>query len=42
MELLKKLTLSYGPSGREDNIRKTIEELSAPYADEVYPDALGN
>ena len=42
MELLKKLTLSYGPSGREDNIRKTIEELSAPYADEVYTDALGN
>lgn len=42
MELLKKLALSYGPSGREDNIRNTIEELSAPYADEVYTDALGN
>lgn len=42
MELLKKLALSYGPSGREDNIRNTIEELSAPHADEVYTDALGN
>ena len=42
MELLKKLTLSYGPSGREDNIRKTIEEIATPYADEIYSDALGN
>ncbi len=42
MELLKKLTLCYGPSGREDNIRQIIEEIAAPYANEIYTDALGN
>ena len=42
MELLKKLTLCYGPSGREDNIRKIIEDVAKPYADEIKTDALGN
>lgn len=42
MELLKKLALDYGPSGREENIRKTIEEEITPYCDELYTDALGN
>ena len=42
MELLKKLTLCYGPSGREDNIRKIIEDIAKPYADEIKTDALGN
>lgn len=42
MELLKKLTLAYGPSGRENNIRQIIEEIAKPYADEIYTDALGN
>lgn len=42
MELLKKLALACGPSGREENIRKTIEEEITPYCDELYTDALGN
>ncbi len=42
MDILRKLTQTYGPSGREDKIRKAIEEIASPYADEVYTDALGN
>lgn len=42
MELLKKLTTAYGPSGREDLIRGIIEEEVKQYADEVYTDTLGN
>ncbi len=42
MELLEKLALDYGPSGREENIRKTIEEEIKSYCDEIYTDALGS
>ncbi len=42
MELLKKLTQSYGPSGREDNIRNVIADEISQYVDEVTTDALGN
>ena len=42
MELLKKLTDAYGPSGREQTIRKIIEAEATKYADEVYCDTLGN
>ena len=42
MDILKKLTQAYGPSGRESQIRKVIEELAKPFADEMYTDALGN
>ncbi len=42
MDILKKLTETYGPSGREDKIRKVIEEIASPFADEIYTDALGN
>ena len=42
MEILKKLTNEFGPSGQEENILKTIEEMASPYADEIYTDVLGN
>lgn len=42
MELLKKLTAVYGPSGREDEVRTVIQNEIAPYADEIKTDALGN
>ena len=42
MELLKKLTNTFGPSGRENNIKDTITEEIKPYADEIITDALGN
>ena len=42
MEILKKLTQAFGPSGQEKNILKLIEEMASPYADEIYSDALGN
>lgn len=42
MELLKKLSLTYGPSGREDKIRELIKNTAIPYADEISTDALGN
>lgn len=42
MELLKRLTNAFGPSGREDNIREVIKEEIKKYSDEVIVDALGN
>jgi len=42
MELLKKLTQTYAPSGTEDEMRKLITELTAPYSDEITTDNLGN
>ncbi len=42
MELLRKLTNEFGPSGREDGIRELIKAECAQYADEIYTDALGN
>lgn len=42
MDILKKLTQTYGPSGREDRIRKVIAEIASPFADEICTDALGN
>ena len=41
-ELLKKLTSVSSVSGREDKIAGTLEQLIAPFADEVSRDALGN
>ncbi len=40
--LLNKLVKPLGVSGREEKIRKVIEENIAPYVDEVRVDALGN
>lgn len=41
-EILKKLLLSYGATGREDGVREVIGEMVAPYVDELRVDALGN
>lgn len=42
MELLKKLTEVYSPSGNEDGIHSIIKSEVTKFADEVYTDALGN
>lgn len=42
MDFLKKLTETFSPSGREDEICDVIFEEIKDYADEVYKDTLGN
>lgn len=42
MELLRELSLAFGPSGCEGNVRDTIEEFVSPYADEIIRDKLGS
>ncbi len=42
IELIKKLTETYGPSGNETRIRKVIREMVADKADDMRVDALGN
>lgn len=42
MELLKKLTRAFGPSGNEDRVAEIIMEEIKPYVDEVRRDRLGN
>lgn len=42
MELLKKLTQTYSPSGNEERIRKIIESEAKPYAEDISTDVLGN
>lgn len=42
MELLKKLTEIYAPSGKEERISDFIAGELKPYADEIYTDSLGN
>ncbi len=42
MEMLKKLTESFGPSGREDEIRDVLKEYAKDYADEIIEDVMGN
>ena len=41
-ELLKKVCESYGPSGREAEVSKTIEKLVKPLGYKCTTDALGN
>ena len=41
-EMLKKVCESYGPAGREAEIRKTIEKLVKPLGYKTTTDALGN
>jgi endoglucanase len=41
-ELIKRLVESYGPSGREEQVRELIVEMVSPHADKVRTDALGN
>jgi putative aminopeptidase FrvX len=42
LELLEKLTQTFGPSGYEDAIRAVIREEVAPLADDIYVDPLGS
>ncbi len=42
MELLKKLTQTYSPSGNEEEIAGVISEIAKPFADEIYSDNMGN
>lgn len=42
MELLKKLTQTYGPSGNEERICELIKSEVEGFADEIYNDNLGN
>ena len=42
MELLKKLTDCYAPSGREKGISSVIADEIGDFADEVYSDNMGN
>ena len=42
MELIKKLCDTYGPAGREANIRKLIESEIKNYCQDVQVDRLGN
>ena len=40
-ELLKKLSLAFGPSGCEDKVAEIIKEEITPYADEITEDRSG-
>lgn len=42
IELLKELSLAFGPSGCEGNVRDIIREYVTPYADEIITDKLGS
>ena len=41
-KLLKKLSETYGPSGREEQIARVIRDEVKDYVDEVYTDNMGN
>lgn len=40
--LLKRLNAAHGPSGNEGEVRRVIEELANPFADEMTTDTMGN
>ena len=42
MKTLTRLVSAFGPSGCERDISQVIEELAAPYADEISRDVMGN
>jgi tetrahedral aminopeptidase len=42
IEITRQLVETYGPSGREEQIRERIRDLVEPLADAVQVDALGN
>ena len=42
IELLRELSLAFGPSGCEGNVRDIIKEYVTPYADEIIEDKLGS
>ena len=41
-DTLIRLLTAYGATGREDTVRQVIQEMVAPYVDEMKVDALGN
>ena len=41
-ELLKRLMLATGVSGRENKIREVIKKEAEKYADEIITDPMGN
>ena len=41
-EYIQTLNAAHGPSGDEGDVREAIAHLTAPYADEVTTDTLGN
>ena len=42
MELLKKLTSVWGPSGCEEKVTELIKNEISDFCDEIYTDSLGN
>lgn len=42
IELLKTLSLAFGPSGLEDEVRSIIEKEISPFITDISSDALGN
>lgn len=42
MERLHRLTAAWGPAGREQRVAELLQEMIAPFADEVRTDRFGN
>ena len=42
LDILQKLSLAYGPSGNEEEVRSLIRKKISPYVDKVYTDKYGN
>ncbi len=42
LDLLRELSLTFGPTGCEDNVSEKIKRIVKPYADEVKLDKMGN
>lgn len=42
LDLLRELSLTFGPTGCEDNVAETIKRIVKDYADEVKLDKMGN
>ena len=42
VSLIKRLSLAFGPSGCEDNVKEIIKELAAHLCDDMITDRLGN
>lgn len=42
IELLKRLSLAFGPSGFEDEVRELIEKEISPFISDISSDSLGN
>ncbi len=41
-DMLKKISTAYGPTGNETCVAKVLENMVAPYVDEIRYDAMGN